>query len=75
MLWKNLLRMKKNRVDLSKGLLQQLAKTHKCYILITCGEPSPEGEMQVEMSYEGDQYLAMFLLENAYAHFQKQLNS
>ena len=36
-----------------------------CYILITCKEPSSDGKMSVEMTYEGDPALASFLLENA----------
>lgn len=38
---------------------------HACYVLITCGEPSPEGKMQVEMTYSGDATLAAFLLASA----------
>lgn len=42
-----------------------LAKNNACYILITCGKPSKNGDMQVEMSYEGDVFLASYLIENA----------
>ncbi len=42
-----------------------LAKNHSCYILITCGKPSADGNMEVEMSYEGDACLAAYLIESA----------
>ena len=41
------------------------SKNGACYILITCGEPSEDGKMQVEMTYEGDALLAAYLLESA----------
>lgn len=58
------------RSPLSKGkvpndLKKVLAKNHECYILITCGKPSADGNMQVEMSYEGDACLAAYLIETA----------
>lgn len=40
-----------------------------CYILITCGEPTEEGKMNVEMSYEGDADLAAYLLHSAQNFF------
>lgn len=36
-----------------------------CYVLITCSKPSQEGQMEVEMSYEGDSALASYLLQGA----------
>jgi len=36
-----------------------------CYILITCGQPSADGKLSVEMTYEGDPILASYLLKNA----------
>lgn len=46
-------------------LNETLAKNHACYVLITCGEPSEDGNMDVKMSYEGDTALAAFLLQGA----------
>lgn len=40
-------------------------KDHACYVLITCGRPSEDGNMQVEMTYEGDATLASYLLQGA----------
>lgn len=49
----------------AKGLREELAKKHACYVLITCDEPSDDGQMQVEMSYEGDATLAAYILHGA----------
>lgn len=48
-------------VDSASKLLDDTA----CYVLITCGHPSSDGQMKVEMTYEGDKVLASYLLENA----------
>jgi hypothetical protein len=42
-----------------------LTENHECYVLITCGRPSKEGKMNVEMTYEGDALLASYLVESA----------
>lgn len=48
-----------------KLLRDTLAKKHACYVLITCAEPTDDGDMQVEMTYEGDAALAAYLLQGA----------
>ncbi len=35
------------------------------YVLITCAAPNAKGEMQVEMTYEGDEALASYLVQSA----------
>lgn len=40
-------------------------KKSACTIFISCNEPTEDGKMQVEMTCEGDQVLAAYLLENA----------
>ena len=50
----------KMRVSKKKGA----KKEHACYILITCGHPSADGKMSVELTYDGDPTLASYLLEN-----------
>lgn len=42
-----------------------LSKKQLSYVLITCTEPSAEGEMDVEMDYAGDPALLSMLMENA----------
>lgn len=52
-----------------KNIKRFLKKKEKgrtiCYVLLTCEEPSDEGKMNVEMKYEGDQYLASYMIERA----------
>lgn len=42
-----------------------LAENNLCYVLLTCSRPSQEGEMEVEMFYEGEDHLASYLIESA----------
>lgn len=51
-----------------------LSEIHACYVLITCSEPSKDGQMEVEMSYEGDESLAAFLVDNASQVFDERLS-
>ena len=44
---------------------ETLAKNHTCYVLLTCDESKTDGEMKVEMSYEGDATLAAYMLHGA----------
>ncbi len=46
-------------------LCQMLAKQYACFVLITCDEPTEQGRIEVEMSYEGDPALAAYLIESA----------
>lgn len=46
-------------------LQETLTRKTSCYVLITCGEPSKDGEMQVKMTYQGDAALASFLIQGA----------
>lgn len=56
-----------------KLLRETLAKNHACYVLITCNEPGDDGEMQVEMTYEGDAALAAYLLQGAQSFMDQEL--
>jgi len=53
------------RGKVPRDIKKALEKNHACYILITCEKPSANGNMQVEMSYEGDACLAAYLIESA----------
>lgn len=44
-----------------------------CFVLISCSEPSTEGQMDVQMHFEGDETLVAFLLENATQVFDEQI--
>lgn len=48
-----------------KHLQSVMNNNFSCYVLITCGKPTQEGEMEVEMTYEGDPALAAYLLQGA----------
>ena len=54
-------RSRRSESDVAHALSQENA----CYVLITCGQPSEDGKMQVEMIYEGDVSLAAYLIESA----------
>ncbi len=43
----------------------ELNKKNEAYILITCDSESQNGEMNVQMSYEGDPVLVSYLLQGA----------
>jgi hypothetical protein len=49
-----------------------LIDNNACYVLITCGSPSDDGKMNVEMSYEGDDVLAAYLVDNAQQIFDER---
>lgn len=46
-----------------------LPQKNACYVLITCSEPSEDGKIEVEMTYEGDAVLAAYLIESAQGQF------
>lgn len=50
---------------MQKRIKKKLSENHACYVLITCDEPTADGTMQVEMTYEGDATLAAYLLQDA----------
>jgi len=41
-----------------------LKEKYACYVLITCSSPMPDGQMAVEMDFEGDEDLAALLVNN-----------
>lgn len=53
----------KKGIDYQKASLKSEGKS--CSVLITCGHPSKDGHIEVEMSYEGDPALAAYLVESA----------
>lgn len=57
-------------------MIRKMRRTKKnaCYVLITCGEPTEDGRMHVEMNYEGDPVLAAYLLENAQSILDNQMS-
>ncbi len=60
------------QVKLKKAPKKKPSKNPACYLLITCNEPSEDGHMQVEMTYEGDAALASYLLQGAQSIFDEE---
>lgn len=61
--------MKKNERE---QYTKTLASEHTCYVLITCGKPGDDGNMDVEMSYEGDPALVAYLIHGAQNILEEQ---
>ncbi|CDZ81000.1 hypothetical protein BN1013_01528 [Candidatus Rubidus massiliensis] len=51
---------------------EALSKQHACYVLITCDEPSEDGNIQVEMSHQGDTSLISYLIQGAQSYIDDQ---
>lgn len=58
--------------EVHKRVKKLLAKDHAGFVLITCKNPLSNGQMQVEMSYEGDPVLAAYLLEGAQGYLDEE---
>ena len=56
-----------------QAIQKKLEKHYRSYVLITCGHPSQEGEMEVRMCYGGDAIQAAFLLEGAQSELEEQI--
>ncbi len=57
-----------------KGLREALLESKTSYVLITCEEPQADGGMQVELSYQGDECLAAYLVDHAQAFLDDQIS-
>lgn len=65
--------MPNQKIKGAKGMPKKFDNPENaCYVLITCGQPSKDGTMQVEMTYEGDPTLAAYLLESAQGFFDEE---
>lgn len=62
---------RKLKRELLKKVLAR--EENACYVLITCGEPSEDGRMEVEFTYEGDASLASYLLESAQSYLEDKI--
>lgn len=62
----------KEKPHQEKSITDRLAKNHACYVLVTCDDPSEDGNMQVEMSYHGDASLASMLLHGAQTYIDEE---
>ncbi|MCH9610507.1 MAG: hypothetical protein S4CHLAM81_01510 [Chlamydiales bacterium] len=51
---------------------EQKSEEKACKIFISCDQPSADGKMSVEMTYEGDPSLASYLLERAQSFIENE---
>ncbi len=63
----------------SKKEIKTILKRRKkgktvCYVLITCSEPNEDGTMEVEMKYDGELWLAAYLIKNAQGVLEEEKN-
>lgn len=66
--------MENPEIDIQNADTKKLLKQeHACYVLITCGEPTGDGKMQVELTYDGDPILAAYLLESAQGFIDEEV--
>ncbi len=65
----------KDKLTPGGSAIKKPKKNCSCYVLITCTEPSGDGDMEVEMTYEGDESLVSYLVENAQVFFKKDTSN
>ena len=56
----------KSKEKMRETVAEKITNSTVCYVLITCEEADTEGNMRVELSYEGDNDLASYLIASAY---------
>jgi hypothetical protein len=59
--------------NVHKLIGQKLSKSSVCYVLITCEKTETDGDLQVEMTYQGDPVLASYLLQGAQSSIDSKL--
>lgn len=59
--------------DICEQLKNELSEKYECYVLITCGKPALDGEMEVSFSFGGDPDLASYLITGAQAHLDEEV--
>ncbi|NGX63896.1 MAG: hypothetical protein KR126chlam6_01318 [Candidatus Anoxychlamydiales bacterium] len=68
------IKIKKKKKDFYlNNIKKNLKKNNACYVLITCSQPSQDGEMQVELNYSGDENLASYLIDGAQNVFESEV--
>jgi hypothetical protein len=58
-------------VRAEKNAMQKIGADCACYVLISCTRPDANGQMEVQMNYEGDESLASFLVASAVDAFDQ----
>lgn len=65
-------KLKKSNEEILAQLKKNLGAKWSCCVLITCTQPEKNGNMEVEMNFDGDETLAAFLVENASQVFEER---
>jgi len=60
------------RQDIHKRVKKLLERDFEGYVLVTCRPATANGQMQVEMSYEGDPILAAYLMDGAQQYLEEE---
>jgi hypothetical protein len=59
-------------IDLNSFYLPEKEKENDgLFIIITCASPSEDGKIQVEMTYEGDPFVILYILKKAQEQFEQ----
>lgn len=59
-------------IDLNSFYLPEKEKENdRLFIMITCAPPSENGKIQVEMTYEGDPFVILYILKKAQEQFEQ----
>lgn len=58
--------------EIRKRLQKKQKGKVKCFILLTCSEPNEDGTMEVDMKYEGERWLAAYLIKSAQGILEEQ---
>lgn len=59
-------------IDLNSFCLPEKEKENDgLFIIITCAPPSEDGKIQVEMTYEGDPFVILYILKKAQEQFEQ----
>jgi hypothetical protein len=61
-------KMRMTHQELKQALMEQFP----CFVLITCSEPNTQGQLELEMVYEGDAHLAAYMVESAQAFIEEE---
>ncbi|MBM3201080.1 MAG: hypothetical protein FJZ56_01565 [Chlamydiae bacterium] len=62
-----------SKKDLNAIIQRKISDRTICYVLLTCTQAGPDGSMEVEMKYEGEKWLASYLIQSAQGILEEDL--
>lgn len=57
--------------NIDEDIRAKLASKHACFVLVTCDPPSKDGNMNVQLSFEGDPALASLMVQGAQSYLEE----